>query len=536
MDIIDRAIEQKLHRCDEEFAYEQSWENFEKQAALKKVFLFGAGGGADFFFEKYRDLIKLEGVIDNDIRKKGIEIGEILSEAWGSRAGGLRVCSVDLLKHYRPKEIVVLITSTKYYRAIAAQLKKMGIDVCFVLLLMEANERAGKERVAITAEEKEAAYAQKCVVQFPVEHRKIFFRAIGDYADHGKYITESLLKMADDLDVVWMVNDLQAEVPEGVRLVFSGNRKKCIYEIETAHVWVLDLPVFSCIVKRKEQVYIQTKHWASITLKKFYLDAKVFETDWNKLKVWRRESEIIDYIITGSEFDRESCRRGFRHKGEFLEIGSPRSDALFDGKKYRKKICDKYGLKEDWHIALYAPTYRFLYRDNQQQHVSREIELDYEAVKEAFEKKFGGRWYIMLRLHPSVAATGRFIKKPDYVIDTSVYPDSEELVAAADVLISDYSSIMFEAAFAEKPVFLFATDVEEYTAHEYELLINYNELPFSRAGSNGELVGKIEDFEEDFYKRQLNEFMDKYGVHEDGHASERAAEFILGLIAETGED
>ncbi len=532
MDVIDRAIEQKLHRCDEEFVYEQSWENFEKQAALKKVFLFGTGGGADFFFKKYHDLIKLEGVVDNDIRKKGIEIGEILSEAWGSRAGRLRVSSADLLRRYRPKEIAVLISSTKYYGAIVAQLKKMEIDTCFVLLLMEANERAGEEQSAITQEEKEAAYAKECVAQFPVEHKKIFFRAIGDYADHGKYITESLLKMADDLDIVWMVNDLQAEVPKGVRLVFSGNWKKCIYEIETAHVWVLDLPVRPSIVKRKEQVYIQTKHWASITLKKFYLDAKVFETNRNKLKEWHRESEIIDYIITGSEFDRESCRRGFRHKGEFLEFGSPRSDALFDGEKYRKRICDKYGLEEDCHIVLYAPTYRFSYQDNRQQHECREIELDYVAAKEAFENKFGGRWYIMLRLHPSVAASGRFIKKPDYVIDTSAYPDSEELVAAADVLISDYSSIMFEAAFVKKPVFLFATDVEEYTANEYELLIDYDELPFPRAESNGELVGNIVDFEEDIYRRQLKRFMDKYGVHEDGHASERAARFISGLITE----
>jgi CDP-glycerol glycerophosphotransferase (TagB/SpsB family) len=89
---------------------------------------------------------------------------------------------------------------------------------------------------------------------------------------------------------------------------------------------------------------------------------------------------------------------------------------------------------------------------------------------------------------------------------------------------------MFEPAFVKKPVFLFATDRKEYIDKEYDLLIDYDTLPFPIAESNEELARNIENFNQAEYEKKLDAFMEKYGVHEDGHASERAAEFISGLI------
>ena len=99
-------------------------------------------------------------------------------------------------------------------------------------------------------------------------------------------------------------------------------------------------------------------------------------------------------------------------------------------------------------------------------------------------------------------------------------------------MISDYSSIMFEPAFVYKPVFLLALDREEYTDEERDLLIDYKTLPFPKADSNAELEQCIMTFHEKKYKEDVRKFLEKYGVHEDGHASERAAVFISGLIDE----
>ena len=135
-----------------------------------------------------------------------------------------------------------------------------------------------------------------------------------------------------------------------------------------------------------------------------------------------------------------------------------------------------------------------------------------------------------IRLHPVVAEASKGMKRPDYIIDASDYPDSQELVATLDVMITDYSSIMFEPAFVRKPVFLFAPDKKEYINGERKLLIDYDSLPFPIAESNDELAKNIKTYNKEEYVRKVDEFMKKYGVHEDGHASERAAKFILDLI------
>lgn len=136
----------------------------------------------------------------------------------------------------------------------------------------------------------------------------------------------------------------------------------------------------------------------------------------------------------------------------------------------------------------------------------------------------------MLRLHPVVAKQSDTVYRPEYVIDGSDYLDSQELVAACDIMITDYSSIMFEPAFVHKPVFLYAPDRGQYIDGERGLLIPYDELPFPIAETNEKLSENIINFNKEQYEKDIDEFFDKYGVHEDGHASDRGAEFICNLI------
>lgn len=529
MDFIQRAIENNKHISKIKSLNSQTWQEFKDRAYHKKVFLFGAGAGADFFLEHYKE-IRSEGVIDNDIRKQGFCLDIFCEEAKGKECGRLKVSSIDLLKKYHHDDVCVLITSTNYYEQIIAELYQIGITDYFVLLIMEANKRKQPDYVidnAVTLTY--ADYAKICCLE-KLELNKIAFWAFNRYTDHGKYITEALLKLRMDLDLVWFVDDMTIEVPKGVRKVYAGNWKRFIYEIETSRVWIFNVLAPAYLIKRQGQIYIQTKHWASVTLKKFFMDSATTQDVAESVALRKYNSEIIDYIITGSDFDTQSCRRGFGFQKEVWQIGSPRSDALFCKDNCKEKIYGYYHIRPDVRTLIYAPTYRFDKSKEGYLYVSRGIDLDYEGVKWALEKRFGGEWYIILRLHPGVAKESYKIKKPDYVIDASSYVDGEELVSACDIMISDYSSIMFEPAFVRKPVFLFATDRKDYIDQEYDLLIDYDTLPFPIAESNEELMQKIEKFQQDEYEDKVDAFMEQYGVHEDGHASERAAQLISGLI------
>lgn len=532
MDIIQRAMEKKLHISKVEKLNSQTWDMFFQATEGKKVFLFGSGACADFFLECYKSR-RLEGIVDNDTSKQGFRADDFLGAAGGTMHSSLKISSIDLLKQYDSNKIAVLITSTNYYEQIINELEKIGVKNYFVLLIMEANKRreshcAATDKIVLKYEDYASAYCQE-----KIDTSKIIFYSFGTYSDHGKYITEALLKVRKDLDLVWLVRKMTAEVPDGVRKVYLGNRKRCIYEMETAQIWIFNMPVPPYIIKRPEQIYIQTKHWASITLKKFYLDIKTMACTLENIAYWKQDSRKMDYIITGSDFDTESSRRGFDFHKEVIRVGSPRSDAMFQEKEKKNKIYIHYGLNLENRMLLYAPTYRYEKNSSAQNDPVREvrgIDLDYEGVKAALERKFGGKWYIALRLHPGHEKEVAKLKLPEYVVNLSEHEDGEETVAACDILISDYSSIMFEPAFVNKPIFLFATDKRDYIDKEYDLLIDYDTLPFSIAESNEELIKNIECFKKAEYETKLTDFMNKYGVHEDGHASERAAKVISNLI------
>lgn len=534
MDVIDTAVEQGLHITSRSDLSRQTWEDFEREASGNSVILAGAGACAGCYFERYGNSVMLDGVVDNSSQKQGFYADDFIPEAFGIERGKIKIDDFSLFDSYKADQTVVLIASTNYYEKIAEDLEKKGISKFFVLLIMEANRRAAiveKNFGTISSSLSKVKFAKECCEKEQIGKKKVFFKAYADYADHGKYITEALLKIRNDLDIVWAVNDLRTEVPGGVRKIYEKNWKRLIYEMETSRIWVLDLAAPEYVIKRDGQLYLQTKHWASITLKKFYLDADTFKCVPEKLELWKKDGQMIDHIITGSDFDTESCRRGFDFYGEVLQYGSPRSDALFNEQVNREKVYQYFHLGRDKKTAIYAPTYRFDRRKGKGFHESRNISLDFQMVKRSLEKRFGGEWYIFMRLHPSVATAFEKEEKPEYVIDASLYGDSQELVSAADVMISDYSSIIFESSFVKKPVFLFATDLQEYLANEYDLLIPYKSLPFPIAESNAELEQCIREFDTETYMSRVQGFLDHYGVQEDGHASERTAEFISGWIS-----
>ena len=509
----------------------QTWVDFERAAKNGKVVLFGVGALTEIYFARYGDRIKLEEIVDNSITKQGFCVDEFVASAYGLSCGRTVISAMSALQAYDPDDLVVVVCGTRYVEQMTEELKQLSIANYYVILAMEEDRRNGcSSEKEEDADLLQRAFVQTCCENAPLDPKKIFFSSYGNYADHEKYITEALLRMRSDLDIVWAVNDLKAELPAGIRKIYKGNWKRLLYEMETAKIWILDLPTPAHVSKRPGQIYIQTKHWPSITLKRFYLDAPTFESVPERIDDWKRDGELIDHIIVGSDLDEESCRRGFGFAGTFLRYGSPRSDAMFHEDKNREKVYRYYRIERDVHTLLYAPTYRFDKQRGKKFHQAGAVGMDFERVKSAVEKKFGGSWYILLRLHPSVSTAFRGVKKPEYVLDVSDYEDSQELASAADITVSDFSSLMFDPAFVGKPVFLYAEDLQEYLEKEYDLLIPYQKLPFPAAQTNEELICNIETFREQEYQEKVSAFLKRYGVSEDGYASDRAAQFVSSCI------
>ncbi|WP_163193251.1 CDP-glycerol glycerophosphotransferase family protein [Clostridium thermarum] len=528
MDIIQNILNERNCRFRIEKFNFQTWEEFERIKKNKSVFLFGIGIGADFFFENYTGSIV--GLIDNDKKKHGLPIDLFIDEIALDKCQEKKVLDVSILNQYKNEDIVILISNLKSCEQIAEQLESIGISNYFSLLAMEALKKVFSD----TAQDYDSDNIIKERTK-KIEQNKIVFYTMGGYSGHGKYIAQQLLKLRDDLDIVWIIDDLKIlkdsalHIPKDIRYVYLRNRKQYIYQMETAKIWIYDDMIPLYIHKRAGQIYVQVKHWPSVTLKTFGFDLTTFRNEEGEIAVCKHNSAMIDYILTGSKFDTDTCRSGFGFQGEVVQVGSPRSDIIFDEITHKQKICRYYDFDNEKKILLYAPTFRCKQGVYYKPDVY-ETNIDYELLLKKLSSRFSGDWRILLRLHPVVSEGSKNIKQPDYVIDASNYHDSQELVAAADIMITDYSSIMFEPAFIRKPVFLFAPDRKEYINGERKLLIDYDTLPFPIAESNEELAHNIENFDQEKYVNKVDKFMEKYGVYEDGHASDRAAKFISDLI------
>lgn len=526
MDIIADAMVQKLHLCKDDWLREQTWEIFRKQSKGKRLFIFGAGGGLDYFLRNCCDHIKIEGVVDNDEKKRHLKLGWSSIEAWNTEYEEIIIDSPNVLRQYKEHDIVVLITAVNGYELMVEQLRRLGIMKPFVLLMMEANRR-GRSEISLEKdyEERKREYIEWCCGQ-KLQENKIVMR-IAEYGGHARGITPQLLKSGKKLDIVWLVQTPHMEVPQGVRKINEKNWKAYYYEMETAKIWLFDVTIPEDVMKRKNQIYIQTKHWSGITLKKFYLEDRSSCTSPQIEARIRKDGMRMDYLLSGSEFDEESCRRGLAFRGRAVRVGSPRSDILF-GHSVRKKVLSVFCLEEDTHILLYAPTYR---KDDHENGNRMRLSLDLDKLLETLKKKWEGKWVVLIRLHPWISFEKSGLQETGTVINAGNYPDSEELVAGCDVMITDYSSIMFEGAYIKKPVFLYTPDRNEYIEGERGLLLDYDTLPFPMAESNEELSYCIQNFEKKQYEETVKKFLKKYGVNEDGHASERAAAFILDLLS-----
>lgn len=336
------------------------------------------------------------------------------------------------------------------------------------------------------------------------------------YGDNPKYIAERLHKNHPEYEIFFAYDKekcKQSDFPAFVKTVPLYSFKHLV-SLASSKFWIIDYRPFVHINKRKNQFYIQTWH-ASIGTKKSEKDSEN-ELSKQYVKNAIKDSSQIDLITCGSEQMYNFHKNSFWYSGEILKSGCPRSDILFDRDKI-VEIKNKLGF-EGKKICIYAPTFR-------NSHSLESYKLDFTKLKKSLEEKFSGEWKIILRLHPNMAEVD-VANLPSYVKNFSHYSDGMELLCISDVLITDYSSIIYDFMLTGKPGFIYATDFSDYEK-ERGFLINLNEIPFSIAKNNEELEKNILNFDYESYLQKVLDFKKEIGTYEDGNASERVANWIL---------
>ena len=358
---------------------------------------------------------------------------------------------------------------------------------------------------------------------FKVNNKKIVFDNFSGkgYGCNPKYIAEEIIRQGLNYDLVWLVNDMNEEMPKQIRKV-KHSSLKALYELATAKIWIDNVRNYKGVEKKKEQYYIQTWHGA-IGFKA--IEGDVEDTlDKQYVKEAKYDGTITDLLITNNKEQEKYMRKYFWYNGEILCCGTPRCDILYNPtKEIKEKVYDYFNIEECKKIVLYAPTFRKI--ENFEVY-----KFNYNKCCEALKERFGNDFVMLIRLHPNLSNYSGYIQYSDNIKNANNYPDVQEIMSVADVVISDYSSINFEVGLVHKPAFIIAKDLKEYTSNDRKFIYQMDEIPFDIATQEEKLYQNILNFSQEEYEKKCEEFYSKIGIVNNRNASKTIVEIIKNKV------
>ncbi|MGC5365383.1 CDP-glycerol glycerophosphotransferase family protein [Streptomyces sp. DT24] len=344
------------------------------------------------------------------------------------------------------------------------------------------------------------------------------------YSDSPRAVHEELAARTVDLEHLWVVHDQQARVPAGATSVVHGSAAWHEALARCRHI-VTNTQLPDWFVRREGQTVVQT--WHGTPLKRIGLDlAGTPQANAAYIATIERRARQWSVLVSPNTFSTPVLRRAFGYQGEVMECGYPRND-LFHGPdpvKAAATVRERLGLPDGKRIVLYAPTWRED-RTGGGGGYALDLRLDLAAA----EHELAADTVLLVRRHYLV--TDRL---PDtgsgFVRDVSRYPDVGELMLVSDVLVTDYSSLMFDFAQTGRPMLFHTYDLEHYRDTLRGFCFDFeSRAPGPLIRDSAGLVAALRDPERatrdhaEAYAAFRRDFCDL----DDGHAAARVADRLL---------
>lgn len=363
------------------------------------------------------------------------------------------------------------------------------------------------------------AYAYKVFRRMPVQKGLVVFEShMGrQYSDSPRYIYEAAVAAGLDrlgLTPVWSYAKAPAGFPEDVRLVKrEGWRYQ--HDLARAEFWVDNQGFPRAYGRRRETTYVQT--WHGTPLKRMGFDSPALERAGASV---RRQHRAMmrrwSALLVPSEYFVETFVKSYGYQGDLVRCGLPRNDLLLTGvsEEWVREMKLHLQLPTDRRIVLYCPTFRDRARRLETPY---ELPLDLERMRLAL----GDDVHLVLRTHylDSLKMSDRFAP---FATDLSRHHDVTELMLLADVLVTDYSSVMFDFANTGKPMVFYTYDYEDYVRDERGTYVDLPDIaPGPVVATEDELIQALGSFEKDApnYADRYAEFRARYCGYETGHAA-----------------
>ena len=332
-------------------------------------------------------------------------------------------------------------------------------------------------------------------------------------SDNPRALDGEVARRYPQLTRFWGIDDASIPTPEGSIPVVRGTREWWEARATSRYVVANDW-LRRQFRPQPFQVVLQT--WHGSMLKRIGLDRPNLPA--SKQRVILRERLKWDLLLSQNHHSTEILASAYAWDRPIMEEGYPRDDPLSvrDGADVRAAL----GIAPGKTAVLYAPTWR----ENQTSMVTF---LDLEALT----RDLGEDYVLLLRGHSRTVAYGGNVTLPG-VVDVTTHPDITELFLAADVLVTDYSSVMFDYSVTRRPMIFFVPDMDEYRDSTRGVYFDLSEVaPGPVLFSQDDVTAALRDVatQQDRYAELYDAWVERFNHHDDGHAAERIVAQLLAV-------
>jgi CDP-glycerol glycerophosphotransferase (TagB/SpsB family) len=353
---------------------------------------------------------------------------------------------------------------------------------------------------------------------------KIVYSAFrGHFSDSPRALYEALVEQGVEASHTWLAAPhTRAGFPAGLETVEFGSPES-IAALEDADLVISNDHIPLDWEKRAGTTYLQT--WHGTMLKRIHND--VLWAPEGRLAYLEQDIARWDLLLSPNSVTTERLRKAFGFTGPIHETGLPRNDLLSSPRRdeVRAAVRADLGIAEDQKVVLYTPTWR----DDLVFQKTGPRDFDFPVDLDDFAARLGDDHVLLLRLHNMVMDRLE-LTEGSVVRDVCGHPDIRDLYLAADLMVTDYSSTMFDFAITGKPLLFFTYDLDYFRDELRGFYFDLAEAaPTPLLSTSKELIEAIADVDavSAEHAERYARFRETFTHLEDGRATERVLRLLF---------
>lgn len=328
------------------------------------------------------------------------------------------------------------------------------------------------------------------------------------------YIDAALRRLRPDLNVVRLLEPYSYGLTG--KLAYLLRVARGMYHLQTARLFIVDNAYLPIHVTRHRRSTTVVQVWHAVgALKRFGVDTVSPLAEPERTFLHRH----YDFVVVSSEATRPHVARALRTPlDRTLALGTPRTDFFFDEAAMaaaRARVIERYPALDGRRVVLYAPTFRGRGR-------ARTAAASFDAARA--RAALPADYVLAVKAHPNLDPAATATAGYDVVVDPQL--EINDVLSATDILVTDYSSSIFEWALLRRPLILLTDDLAEYERDPGLYLDFRREMIGTQVATTDEAVAAI--LAERFDLTDYEAFIERHLGACDGHSSERLVRHFTG--------